>query len=123
MAHGKTERGTGGMAACVALLWASAAAADKQPLSDAELDAIKAGTAGSNAEELLTFEVVKRTRSGKTIAADGELKVVESLQSASWGRRALRPPRAQLSPPRWPVCPCSRKPACPCRPRSGRTRE
>ena len=67
-----------------------ALADEKKPMTDAELDSITAGSASvSNKDELLTFEVSKRTRLGKTVTAEGELQVVESLRGITIGNLVL----------------------------------
>jgi len=75
----------------VACLATSLALADeKKPMTDAELDAVTAGSASTNSkDELLTFEVSKRTRLGKTVTAEGDLQVVESLRGITIGNLVL----------------------------------
>ncbi|MDF0751013.1 hypothetical protein NLU14_12335 [Marinobacter sp. 71-i] len=54
--------------------WPLQAMAEKrQPLDDATLHTITAGAAGSDRTEILTFDVVRTTRSGRVITADGSL--------------------------------------------------
>lgn len=60
-----------------------AAAGEPYKLSDAELDATTAGSAGSGeAQRLLTFDVARRTHSGRTVTADGSLELLEPLPGA-----------------------------------------
>lgn len=73
-------------------LAAGAVCADdgKRLLTAAELDQVTAGTASTpGTEELLTFEAVKQTRSGRTITADGSVELVESLEGLTVGRLTL----------------------------------
>lgn len=52
----------------------TAALADPQPLNDAALDAVTAGSAtAESSEELLTFDVMRTTQSGRTVKAEGSL--------------------------------------------------
>lgn len=68
----------------------SASADEKQPMTDAELDAVTAGAAaGSDSEDLLTFEAVKTTRSGKTVTADGSLRVIDATKGITVGNLTL----------------------------------
>lgn len=75
------RRGCCGALACAALLFALGASADegaKRLLTDAELDAVAAGTVAVNeTEESLVFSVAKETAAGRTVRAEGELKVVQ----------------------------------------------
>lgn len=60
--------------AALAGSYLTAAAADPQPLSDAALDTVTAGSAtAEGGEELLIFDVIRTTQSGRTVKADGSL--------------------------------------------------
>lgn len=65
-----------------ALLAGGAAAGEPYELSDAELDATTAGSATGGAQRLLTFDVARRSRSGRTVTADGSLELLEPLPGA-----------------------------------------
>lgn len=76
----------------VLCLAAGAAWADegRRPLTAAELDQVTAGAASiAGTEELLTFEAVKKTQSGRTITADGSIELVDSLEGLTIGRLTL----------------------------------
>lgn len=69
---------------------AACAGDGKHLLTAAELDQVTAGTAtAAGTEELLMFEAVKETRSGRTITADGSVALVESLEGLTVGRLTL----------------------------------
>ncbi len=82
-----------GAAICAGALCLAAAVAgadEKRLLTDAELAGVTAGTASVAEDgELLTFEAVKQTRSGRTIEAGGNLRVVESLEGLTVGNLTL----------------------------------
>ena len=81
--RGMKGMGVAGIAVLsLAVLWVpgSVMSAERFQLSDTQLDGITAGSAGSaDTGELLIFDVVRRTQSGRTIAADGSLKIIDSL--------------------------------------------
>ena len=62
-------------------------ASEKVELDDAQLDEITAGAAAE--DEQTVFEIVRNTRSGKTITADGSLKVLEATDLLSAGQLTL----------------------------------
>ena len=79
--------------ACAALGVACGAAADEggpRLLSDAELDAVAAGTVAVNeSEETLVFSAVKETAAGRTVRAEGELKIIEMPRGLTVGTLTL----------------------------------
>jgi hypothetical protein len=76
---------------CVATLFAGAALADeKRVLTDSELAGVTAGTAAENdPEQVLAFEMVRTTRSGKTVWVEGDLAIAEALQGINLGTLTL----------------------------------
>lgn len=73
---------------CLCLVSLSAAA--QQRMSDEELDAVTAGVAAAgDLEEILAFELVRRTRSGRTVTADGSLSALDSLGGLNPGGLTL----------------------------------
>lgn len=74
------------------LICGSGARADEAPekleLDDAQLDQITAGAAAASDEESI-FSIVRRTRSGNTIKADGSLKVLNVEDLLSSGQLTL----------------------------------
>lgn len=78
------------------MVWLALGAAQAEPggtkrlLSDTELDAVTAGNVATNElEDTLTFEAVKRTASGRTIKADGSLKIIEIPTGITVGNLTL----------------------------------
>ena len=75
-------------AAC--LIATGALADEKRLLTESELDAVTAGAASvESQDDLLIFEVVRKTRLGKTVRADGNLRVVEALEGVTIGNLTL----------------------------------
>jgi len=57
-----------------------AQAGEPEPMGDAALDAITAGSAGKSPEELAAFEMAKTTASGNRIQALGTLEIIRSAE-------------------------------------------
>lgn len=69
-------------------IWAHAdEPSEKVQLDDVELDEITAGAASD--DEQMVFNIVRRTRSGNTITADGSFKVLEAADLLSVGQLTL----------------------------------
>jgi len=66
----------------ISLVGASVLADDKFELAEAELDRVTAGTQSGD-PELLKFDFVRTTRSGKTIRGEGSLDILSKLMSTS----------------------------------------
>lgn len=64
--------------ALAGVLGDTAAASEPRPLTDAELDAVAAGAVTvSESEEGIAFSAVKDTAAGRSVRADGNLRIVE----------------------------------------------
>ncbi len=78
--------------AALAILLASAQgwAEDRFVLSDTELDRVTAGTASvDSSENLIRFSISKTTASGRHIAAEGTLQLVENINNHLTGTLIL----------------------------------
>ncbi len=78
------------------LLWAAALCLLCQPvlalepMSDAELDAVTAGAApSSDLDEIVAFDLVRRTQSGRTVTAEGSLSALTTPADLRLGQLTL----------------------------------
>jgi hypothetical protein len=64
--------------AIAACLWAPLAHAGPLELSDTELDAVTAGTAGADADDTAVVNATRRTARGNVIHAEGTVEVIRA---------------------------------------------
>jgi len=77
-------------ALCLVIGGARADEGEKRLMTDAELDQVTAGNvAVSETDDTIVFEAVKETAAGRTIKADGSLKVLEIPSGITLGTLSL----------------------------------